>query len=323
MMRGRFDEMSKMSSEADDSDVYGEGRAGEMYQRMLCGLDTLEDYPNRRKVLLKIARYYRQRGDEPEVLKTLERVVHPELSSSTSADPDVWRMFSESIVKTTSSDTCASPYLNESTLPNNSCPIFHRSLRYQNHFVSQNFRPPDAATVPPLDIIRRHPIHAATDCGDAETVKHLIKVYPKAIDARDSFERTPIFVAASRGHEEVFEVLQRVGASLEVRNVLGHSIMQVAAQGGHVRIVGRLLQLGCSVNEQTLRTHGAYPPLHAAAGAGRFDVVYLLVRNNADITQKDICLRTPEQFAREQGHDQLAAFLAEEAISNPRHSGLV
>jgi hypothetical protein len=311
-MEESFKQMFEIGFLADVSNNFS--RAGETYQRMIDALDILENYRDRWKVLLTIAKFYRRCRDEPEAWRILEKIIHQAPPSADFGGEDPWAMLSSSIEMTTGPESrIVLPEHRDSFSP------FHRASQYNDPRLSNHFRPSDAAVVPPHDLLGRRALHVAAENANLDLLRDLLSLKPPLdLDLRDKFERTPIFLAALCGHDVAFQMLIDAGANSEVRNIHSHTVMQVAAQGGHIGIVYRLITLGHGVNEQTMPSHGACPPLHAAAEHGRFEVVQLLVQNGADVSQTDRFFKTSEELARDHGHDKIADFLTKQVRDTRR-----
>lgn len=72
-------------------------------------------------------------------------------------------------------------------------------------------------------------------------------------------------------------------AELKIPSESGLTPLQAAIQRGHVSIVERLIDAGCSVNTET-RTSPSSSMLHVAARFGQLDVVKLLMKRKADLS---------------------------------------
>jgi len=99
--------------------------------------------------------------------------------------------------------------------------------------------------------------------GDLEKVRELLK----------QSGRTPLHLAASRGHLDVARLLVESGADVDARSEFG------------------------------------YTPLHVAAMEGYLDVARLLVESGADVDARDKKGRTPLDLARKGGHREVMKLL--------------
>ena len=83
------------------------------------------------------------------------------------------------------------------------------------------------------------------------------------VEAGDSRCRTALFLAADTGLSQVcFFLLQTTGADPNVRDSCGHTMLEVAAMGGHLQVVQYLVAAGAIVNP--VMTLCASSPLQAA-----------------------------------------------------------
>ena len=118
--------------------------------------------------------------------------------------------------------------------------------------------------------------------------------------------RMDLPVAAGLGRiDEACRLL--AGASSEER----HVALTLAADHGHVEIVRLMLDAGEDPNRYNpVGGHSHTTPLHQAAGAGREDVVRLLVERGARLDLKDVLWHgTPADWASHAGREGIAAFL--------------
>ena len=83
------------------------------------------------------------------------------------------------------------------------------------------------------------------------------------VEARDFRFRTALFLAADTGSNQVcFYLLETIGADPNVRDSCGHTMLEIAAIGGHLQVVQYLVAAGAIINPVT--TCCASSPLQAA-----------------------------------------------------------
>jgi len=147
-------------------------------------------------------------------------------------------------------------------------------------------------------------------------------------DVRNSGDGdTPLHIAASLGDEHMVRLLLLKGANKDIRNRVGKSAYNVAAEFGHnrlfdalklgdslcvaarkgeVRTIQRLLQNGAAINGRD--QHG-WTALHRASFKGKLDAVRALVEKCIDIDAKDEDGYTALHCAAESGQAEVTELL--------------
>ena len=306
-----FEKMCQIGCKADDTNNYDQARWA--YAAIREALTVLADRLCRDDLLLKIARFHEKCGNEAEAGHTLEPIIKSCALPSSPTSPEILGLFASTLEKTTGSNSNRSSYLKPPSFPEISYPPFHQAACYRNPHLQQLFVPDSRETMPAHDLLGRHAMHVAAEGGNIGLVKYLVNL-GLSLEVRDKFGRTPIFHAVLKGHEDLILFLLGRNAKTNVRNINGHSLMQIAAQGGKIRIVEALLEHGCSVNDKsadTFSSKGFLPPLHAAALYGHLEVVKFLVHNGADKSQIEFRYgKTPVALARDRGHHTVVDFLS-------------
>lgn len=124
-------------------------------------------------------------------------------------------------------------------------------------------------------------------------------------DALDDEDETPMCKAAYGGHLAVVETLVAAGADVNA----GSSPLHLAAREGHGEIVAFLLMKGA---EKEAINSNRHTPLIMAVGAGHIAVVKTLIAADVDICSADFYGFTALHAAVVNGHDEIAAILAQE-----------
>ena len=103
------------------------------------------------------------------------------------------------------------------------------------------------------------------------------------VDVRDCYGRTPLFVAAATSNEQCCWTLLRFQADPNQRDSWGHTILEVAARGGNLRVVKGLHTAGCEIDPDI--SGCASSPLQAAIESdnNNLQVVQYLLTQGADV----------------------------------------
>ena len=131
---------------------------------------------------------------------------------------------------------------------------------------------------------------------------------------------TPLIVAARDGKLDVVEFLLRYEANIEGRGTIkidGQVIenctaLWVAAAKGHFDVVRLLIKQNAEVDG---RTSSNSTPLRAAALHGHLDIVRCLVENGADVNARTNINCTPLMLTCHKGHLDVASYLVEHGAS--------
>lgn len=143
-------------------------------------------------------------------------------------------------------------------------------------------------------------LHVAAYFGIELLVSDLLQRRPE-IDAKDSDGRTPLWWAATNGHEAVVKLLLRTSeVDVNVRNLCHQTPLSSAAGGGYEGIVQLLLAIPCiDVNAKEL---SGQTPLSIAVRNGYEGVVKLLLATpGIDVNAGELFGQTPLSSAVRNG----------------------
>jgi len=131
-----------------------------------------------------------------------------------------------------------------------------------------------------------------------DNVKSAIGKYTK-LDCRGV---TPIVLSCSLGHDIIVEMLLRFGISVHERSQ-DRTLLEVAAAGGHLTVIDRLLQANADVNAPAAQNISGQTALQAATEGGYLAVVDRLLQAKADVNARaNQYGRTALQAAAAAGH---------------------
>jgi ankyrin repeat protein len=126
------------------------------------------------------------------------------------------------------------------------------------------------------------PLHMATSEVRMRIVEMLLRAKATADIVYE--DQTPLFLAATEGHEQVANLLIGAGADPSWKTQTGRTIMHQAAQSGSVRIVERLADAHSPIDASDGE---GLTPLHVAAYLGHADVVKTLIARGAELDRLD------------------------------------
>lgn len=121
---------------------------------------------------------------------------------------------------------------------------------------------------------------AAAARGDAAQIRGLA-AKQKNLDVRDAYGRTPLHVAAYRGHHAAISALIALGADANAKENDRYDIVTIAAVANDLATLKLALQLGASAKNITSRYDGT--ALIAAAHLGHVEVVQTLIKAGAPL----------------------------------------
>jgi hypothetical protein len=154
-------------------------------------------------------------------------------------------------------------------------------------------------------------IHNAARAGDVSALRAFIKA-GVGVDARDTFNQTPLHWAARRGHAPIVRTLIELGADKEVRDELNLTPLHWAVVCGRDLIVRTLIELGAN---KEARASWGRTPLHVAVENGQNLTVRTLIELGADKDARDVLNQTPLHWAAEHGHLATVQALVESGVN--------
>lgn len=148
----------------------------------------------------------------------------------------------------------------------------------------------------------------ASAVGRAGRVAELIAADPGLVGAYAGDGFYPLGLACFFGHKDVAEVLLGAGAdpNQAASNAMKVAPLHAAAAAGRADIVALLLEKGANPNA---RQQMGFVPLHEAARAGNLDLAHLLVDHGADVNAATDDGKRPLAIAVEAGKTEMAAYL--------------
>jgi ankyrin repeat protein len=156
-----------------------------------------------------------------------------------------------------------------------SFPAIHRAIR-AGHVKSAQILSNAPTALRKLDLIGRTALHIAAETGQVKSLG--VQFAPDAINDRDAFQCTPLFLAACNGNFESFAHLVERGADTKARTSGGRSVLAAACSAGHLEIVQYLLQKGIDPNDNP---PWASSPLFEAASHGHSEICKNLLEKGA------------------------------------------
>ncbi|XP_078583018.1 uncharacterized protein LOC144865869 [Branchiostoma floridae x Branchiostoma japonicum] len=152
---------------------------------------------------------------------------------------------------------------------------------------------------------KRTPLHLAAQKGHHETVSALLAAGAD-VNAQGDWKKTPLHRAAGNGHHETVSALLAAGAHVNVQDDEQRTPLHLAVENGHHETLSALLAAGADVN---IKDRHKKTPLHLAAEKGHHETVSALLAAGADVNVQDRVKKTPLHMAAEKGHHETVSAL--------------
>ena len=154
-------------------------------------------------------------------------------------------------------------------------------------------------------------LHIAATYGLKRLSQLLVELTHEDLNMQDDFGRTPISIAASKGHLDLVDYFLSL-KNLNINAGLGSrtgTVLHVASACGHTEIVCKVLELGGNVASSTVKGLTA---LHIAAGKGRIGIIRLLLTAGSDARAVSKDDTTPLYHAARSGSLEALKLLVKE-----------
>ncbi|KAF1467738.1 Ankyrin repeat domain-containing protein 6, partial [Eudyptes moseleyi] len=135
--------------------------------------------------------------------------------------------------------------------------------------------------------------------GQVENVVQLINKGAKVAVTKHG--RTPLHLAAHRGHLHVVQVLLKAGCDLDIQDDGDQTALHRAAVVGNTDVIATLIQEGCALDRQDKDGNTA---LHEACWHGFSQSAKVLVKAGANVLAKNKAGNTPLHLACQNSHSQ-------------------
>ncbi|CAJ1970874.1 unnamed protein product [Sphenostylis stenocarpa] len=149
----------------------------------------------------------------------------------------------------------------------------------------------------------RSPLHLAASRGHEDITLFLLKERVD-VNIKDNFGSTPLLEAVKNGNDRIASLLVKEGASMKIENA--GSFLCTAVARGDSDYLKRLLSNGMDPN---LKDYDYRSPLHIAAAEGLYFMAKLLLEAGASVFTKDRWGNTPLDEARICGNKNLIKLL--------------
>ncbi|OEY87042.1 hypothetical protein BIY23_00955 [Wolbachia pipientis] len=132
--------------------------------------------------------------------------------------------------------------------------------------------------------------------GNFTNVMHYLIKAGASVDMKNANGNTVLHTVSTIGLEDGVRILINNNASIDAQDQNNHAPLHLAVANNHVRIVERLIEQGakvniCNVEQQT--------PLHLAVNK---EIENLLLKGGADPSLKDLSGHTPEYYSMPLSH---------------------
>ena len=121
------------------------------------------------------------------------------------------------------------------------------------------------------------------------------------VNAKDQNGRTPLQLAALKGHKEIVELLITKGADVNAIDAAGQTPLDWAVGGNYKETAALLRKHGGKTGEEL--------SIHKAAEAGNIEAVKQHLAAGTDVDAKDMIGTTPLHLAAWEGHKEVVELL--------------
>ncbi|NWX47708.1 ANKR6 protein, partial [Steatornis caripensis] len=135
--------------------------------------------------------------------------------------------------------------------------------------------------------------------GQVENVVQLINKGAKVAVTKHG--RTPLHLAAHKGHLHVVQILLKAGCDLDIQDDGDQTALHRAAVVGNTDVIAALIQEGCALDRQDKDGNTA---LHEACWHGFSQSAKVLVKAGANVLAKNKAGNTPLHLACQNSHSQ-------------------
>ncbi|KAF5706047.1 heterokaryon incompatibility protein [Fusarium globosum] len=164
---------------------------------------------------------------------------------------------------------------------------------------------------------KRNALHLAVSYDLAEIAYHLLQSRESGprvsnLDMQDVEGRTPLLLAASKGHDVLIELMLSEGFEPNTRDAIDETPLLLASERGNFGVVEALLKHNADPNVRN--THGR-TALSQAAQNGYDSLVRCLVDNSerkVELNTQDNMGQTALMLAAENGHEDIVKFLVDQ-----------
>ena len=145
------------------------------------------------------------------------------------------------------------------------------------------------------------------DENNVEVVRQLLTSDPDIVHQLTSRGLTDLGKAASKGYDEMVELLLSFKADIEAKTKMGNTPLMLAVYNNHVSTCRILLQRGA--NSNTVSNDG-WTPLLLASERGYYEICELLICHKADVNKVHTETgHTPLSLASLRGHSKIVTLL--------------
>ncbi|MCI2230451.1 ankyrin repeat domain-containing protein [Polaribacter sp. MSW13] len=149
-------------------------------------------------------------------------------------------------------------------------------------------------------------IDSYVEKNDFDGINMLTKSH--GIDCYDSYKRTFLILASSKGNESILNYIIEKGADIDFQDKNGFSALHFASQNNEIGIIEILLNKGANPN---VRDFHGNPPIWTAIMNARedFSIVKKLLEKNADIQTKNNHGKSPKEMWNLRFNDEIESLL--------------